>query len=150
MVNLAKSLLVDLATQHGADGVSISTVKKAVAAATGKSLPAASGKATKAQSSYLDVGRDPGQRRVASSSSPNWTPSWHAALALDQLHAGLGKVLAEVESRRSRAARKAASSAGQGGTGQAAEQGHGQRQARGQRVEASGPCRGRRSARPVS
>ena len=103
----AKALLLDLATKHGADGVSISTVKKACAAATGKALPAASGKAGKAQSSYMDVARD-----LASNGAKGFISGLDTIIGqgvtLDALHSGLTKLIGEVETRRSKAARKSA------------------------------------------
>lgn len=108
-VSLAKQTLIDLSTQHGAEGVTILTVKKAVAAATGKALPVGGAGAAKSkhQSGFAEVAND-----IATNGAKRFIGELDAivtsGITLDQLHAGLSKLIAEVEVRRSKAARKAA------------------------------------------
>jgi hypothetical protein len=105
----ARSLLEDLSKKHGPEGVTVTTVKKAIGAATGnmakvvgKVAPAAP--ATSYAAVAIDLSAKHGKVFVA---------ELDAMLAvngvtLDGLHAGLSAVLAEVEARRSKAVRKAA------------------------------------------
>jgi hypothetical protein len=104
---LAESVQVlnDLKAKHGAAGVTVTTVKSAVQAATGKvAAPKAS---VKPQSALADVARDlsSGGKVFVSELDTLITLN---GVTLDGLHAGLTKVLTAVEGKRSKAAAKAA------------------------------------------
>ena len=101
----ARKVLEELAAKHGAANVTVTTVKQAIGAATGKvAAPKAAGKA---QSSFANVAID------LSSGAKKFIAELDAMVAtngvtLDGLHAGLSTVLTKVESMRAKAARKAA------------------------------------------
>lgn len=106
-VGEAKKVLIELAAKHGPGGVSVTTVKQAIGARTGNVKANGSAAAAKAQAMWADVAID------LSKGGSKFVSELDAMVAtngvtLDSLHAGLSKVLAEVESRRSKAARKAA------------------------------------------
>lgn len=107
----AKNLLGKLVADHGAGNVSITTVRKAVQAATGK-VPAAKAKSSSSQSqsrstTYDEVAFDliKGGRQFLGALDGMLALD---GVTLDGLHSGLTKVLAEVENRRAKQARKAA------------------------------------------
>lgn len=105
----AKQLLGKLVADHGAGNVSITTVRKAVQAATGK-VPAAKAKSSPSQSrstTYDEVAFDlvKGGRQFIGALDGMLALD---GVTLDGLHSGLTKVLAEVENRRAKQARKAA------------------------------------------
>ena len=103
----AKALLTDLAVKHGAGGVTVTTVKAAIGAATGKVKAAP---VVKVKSPYVDIAPDlsaGGKAFVAAIDS-----MLVKGVTLDGLHAGITAVLAAVEVKRSKAARKAAASKG--------------------------------------
>jgi hypothetical protein len=104
----ARAVLLDLVNKHGADGVTVTTVKQAIGAATGnvkKSLP----KGTVTQSTWSDVALDlvGGGKSLIKELDAMCEVK---GVTLDGLHSGLTAVLAAVESKRSKAARKAAAS----------------------------------------
>ena len=106
-VDQAKRVLEELVAKHGASGVTVTTVKQAIGAATGK-VPTAPKGAPKAQSSFNDIALDlssGGKKFIAALDQMVEVKG----VTLDGLHAGLTAVLTAVESKRSRAARKAAS-----------------------------------------
>jgi hypothetical protein len=104
----AVQVLNDLVTKHGAAGVTVTTVKSAVQASTGK-VPAAK-QSVKPQSALADVARDlsAGGKHFASELD---TLIQLNGVTLDGLHAGLSHVLTVVESKRAKAVRKAAAEA---------------------------------------
>jgi hypothetical protein len=108
-VSKARQVLIDLAAKHGAAGVTVTTVKSAIGAATGK-VPTApkSGKAG-TQSTYADVGLDlmSGGKAFIRELGPMVEVK---GVTLDGIHAGLVLVLAAVEAKRVKAARKVAAS----------------------------------------
>jgi hypothetical protein len=106
-VKQARSILEDLSRKHGPEGVTVTTVKKAIGAATGN-VAKVTPKAAVAASSYSAVAVD-----LCKANGKAFRAELDALLAvpnvtLDGLHAGLSAVLADVEARRSKAARKAA------------------------------------------
>ena len=105
----AVQVLDDLVKQHGAAGVTVTTVKAAVQAKSGKvSAPKQS---VKPQSALADVARD-----LSNNAGKGFISELDALTAingitLDGLHAGVSHLLAAIESKRARAARKAAQAA---------------------------------------
>ena len=102
----AVTVLDDLVKKHGAAGVTVTTVKAAVQAATGK-VPTPK-QSVKPQSSWADVARD-----LSTNGGKGFVSELDAMLAvngvtLDGLHSGVSHVLAAIESKRAKAARKAA------------------------------------------
>lgn len=100
----ARKVLEELSAKHGPAGVTVTTVRQAIGAATGK-VPAAP-KAGKAQSGYADIARDlstGGKKFIAGLDEMLGV----AGVTLDGMHVGLSAVLTQVEARRSKAARKA-------------------------------------------
>jgi hypothetical protein len=106
----AHDLLVDLAKRHGAEGVSVTTVKDAVQKATGKT-PTTTPKAAKASTTYADIATDlcvnSGKKFIAEVDTIVLLPK----VSLDGLHAGLTAVLTAIEAKRAKAARAAAKKA---------------------------------------
>lgn len=105
-VDKAKRVLEELAAKHGAAGVTVTTVKQAIGAATGKVKP--TGKPVKVQSGYVDIAVDlsnGGKKFIAALDEMVGV----SGVTLDGMHAGLSAVLTAVEVRRSKAARQAAS-----------------------------------------
>jgi hypothetical protein len=110
----ARRILLELSAKHGPEGVTVATVKAAIGAATGKVTPVRGGSsstgvtaATVQSLSYAEFGADlsnGGKKFLAHLDGMLSVPN----VSLDGLHAGLSTVLAEVESRRGKAARKAA------------------------------------------
>jgi hypothetical protein len=103
----ARKLLEELAKQHGAEGVSVTTVKQAIGAATGKVTKPATGKAAGKGTSYSEVALD-----LCKANGKKFIAELDAMLTiadvtLDGLHVGLSAVPTEVETRRAKAARKA-------------------------------------------
>jgi len=111
----AHDLLVDLAKRHGAEGVSVTTVKDAVQKATGKT-PTTTPKAAKATTTYADIATDlclsSGKKFIAEVDAIVLLPK----VSLDGLHAGLTAVLTAIEAKRAKAARAAAKKAAAGPT----------------------------------
>jgi len=104
----AKQLLTDLSVKHGAGGVTVTTVKAAIGAATGKvkATPTAKPKS----SPYQDIAPDlsAGGKAFVAALDDMLTIK---GVTLDGVHAGVTAILAAVEVRRSKAARKAAAKA---------------------------------------
>jgi hypothetical protein len=98
-------LLNDLVVKHGAAGVTVTTVKAACQAATGKVTAAK--QSVKPQSALADVARDlsSGGKVFVSELDTLITLN---GVTLDGLHAGLTKVLVAVDAKRAKAASKAA------------------------------------------
>ena len=99
----ARKVLQELAAKHGPDGVTVTTVKKAIGAATGKvsATPSPKAKGT----SYDDIAVD------LSTGAKKFLGELDAMLGvqgvtLDGFHAGLSAVLAKVEDKRAKAARR--------------------------------------------
>lgn len=106
-VKQARRVLEELVSKHGASGVTVTTVKQAIGAATGK-VPTAPKSAAKVQSTYIDIAHDlnaGGKKFIAALDQMTAVNG----VTLDGLHAGLTTVLTAVEARRSKAARQAAS-----------------------------------------
>jgi hypothetical protein len=107
-VKQARQILLDLAKQHGAAGVTVTTVKKAIGAATGVvSAPSSSGSASAKSTSWATVAVDLSTNGGAGFLAELDGMLGVSGVTLDGLHAGLKAVLADVESRRAKAARKA-------------------------------------------
>lgn len=105
-VKQAKAILEELSRKHGAANVSVTTVKQAIGAATGKVPVAPKSAAAKQQSGYADVAYDlsmGGKKFIAALDEIVGV----RGVTLDGLHAGLTAVLVQVDSRRAKAARKA-------------------------------------------
>lgn len=105
-VKQARQILTELAKQHGPAGVTVTTVKSAVEAFTGKA-PTKKG-ASKTQSSYASVFVDlsTNSGKVFIAEIPKLVDTNN--VTLDGLHTGLTKVLAEVEKLRAKAVQKSA------------------------------------------
>lgn len=104
-VKLARKTLEDLAAKHGPAGVTVTTVKQAIGAATGK-VPAK--KAAAKSSTYRDLAVDlesGGKAFIAELDALVATNG----VTLDGMHAGLTAVLTAVEAKRSKANRKSSS-----------------------------------------
>lgn len=103
----ARQVLIDLAAKYGPAGVTVTTVKSAIGAVTGKTPAAPKGKAGAAQSTHADVARDlsAGGKAFIAALPDMLTVN---NVTLDGLHQGLTAALTAVESMRSKAARKAA------------------------------------------
>jgi hypothetical protein len=102
----ARAVLIELAAKHGAAGVTVTTVKQAIGAATGNVAKATPKAAGKAQSGYGDIAVDlsmGGKKFIAALDSMVATNG----VTLDGLHTGISAVLTAVESMRAKAARKA-------------------------------------------
>jgi hypothetical protein len=106
-VKKARKVLEELARQHGPEGVTVTTVKKAIGVVSGKpAVKAAPGTPVHA-TTFADVAVDlsrGGKKFIAELDNMLGVNN----VTLDGLHAGLAAVLAAVEARRSKAAQKAA------------------------------------------
>ena len=108
-VDKARKVLTELVAKHGAEGVTVTTVKQAIGAATGnvaKATPKVAGGHAAAKG-YAEIAED-----LSTSGGKKFIAALGAMVAtngvtLDGLHAGLSAVLAVVETMRSKAARKA-------------------------------------------
>ena len=108
---LAKQTLIDLAKQHGAANVTVTTVKRAIAAATGKPAPQTRAQKAATAVTYIDVAVDLSTANGSKFLSELPAMLGHGKVTLDGLHSGLTHVLAKVEGERAKAARKAAATA---------------------------------------
>lgn len=106
-VTQAKKVLTELAAKHGPGGVTVTTVKRAIGAQTGKVSASSNGAPKAAKATYEDVAVDLSKGGSKFIGQLDAMVAVHG-VTLDNLHAGLSKVLAEVENRRAKAARKAA------------------------------------------
>lgn len=101
-IDQAAKMLGDLAKANGADKVTVSSVRKAIAVKQGKPTPAPRTTTTPKQQATLDVLGD------LKNGAPQTIAAITAALPaaeLDKLHAGLTKVIAHVERLRAKVAR---------------------------------------------
>ena len=112
----AKRILTELVQKHGAEGVTVTTVKSAIGAATGKvAKPKAAGKGGKAQSGYTDIAVDlskGGKQFIAALDQMTAV----SGVTLDGLHTGISAVLTAIEAKRSKAARVKAAAKAPAGT----------------------------------
>jgi hypothetical protein len=103
-VKKARAVLEELVKRHGPAGVTVTTVKQAIGAATGNVKPAKA--QVVASKGYAEVAADlskGGKKFIAALDSIVGVDG----VTLDGLHAGLSAVLTQVEVLRSKAARKA-------------------------------------------
>jgi hypothetical protein len=102
----ARAVLLDLVNKHGAAGVTVTTVKQAIGAATGNVKKAAP-KGQVVQSTWADVALDlvGGGKGLIKSLDDLCEIK---GVTLDGLQAGLTTVLAAVEAKRAKAAQRAA------------------------------------------
>ena len=101
-------MLIDLSAKHGPAGVTVTTVKAAMGAATGKVVAS---KSSVRPTPYAEIAVD-----LSTANGKAFIAALDAMLnvnkvTLDGLHAGLTSVLSAVEVKRAKAARKAAQAA---------------------------------------